>query len=145
MDMILICIMISNNTQNKYLDYTDVIHAAFEFYKNKVANEMRYEKQNNNNFTLVDFFQRLHKKLNRTKDYYIQNIHNILERKESTDPSKYYNFGIFRSVLFVYDKDLDRCMNVLNNTYNLYPVGKGSMQEKSIIVKEILKKTQVKG
>ncbi|MDQ4072870.1 MAG: hypothetical protein M3162_01060 [Thermoproteota archaeon] len=136
--------MISGNTQNKYLDYTDIIHAAFEFYKNKVVNEMRYEKQNNNNFTLVDFFQRLHKKLNKTKDYYIQNIRNILEPMESADPSKYDNIGIFRSVLFVYERDLDRCINLLNTTYNLYPVGKGSMQEKSTLVKEILKKIQVK-
>ena len=50
------------------------------------------------------------------------------------------NIGVLRSVLFVYDKDLERCKELLNRYYNLYPMGEGSIREKSDLVRELLDK-----
>ena len=125
-----------SNSKNVYLKYTDIIHCAFEYYRDTIKKEIKNERENSNNFALIDFFDRIDKSLNRTKDYYIQNIGNIF--KPDNDPNKHPNIGVFRSVLFVYSKDLERCKELLNRHYNLYPVGEGSIKEKYEVVKELL-------
>lgn len=130
--------MIFENPVNEYMRYTDIIHRAFEFYRIKIRSEIKYEQQNNNNFVLIDFFQRIDKSLNDTKEYYISNIKNIIESTENH--KKYRNIGIFKSVLFVYSNDLNRCLDILKNNYSLYPLGEGSIKEKSEIVRELLLK-----
>ena len=130
--------MVFDTPKNNYLRYTDIIHCSFEYYREKLKREIKNEHEKNNNFALIDFFERLEKTLNKTKDYYLNNIGNILGSSEN--PNKYSNIGILRSVLYVYDKDLDRCNDLLNQQYNLYPVGEGSIKDKSTIVKEILDK-----
>jgi len=130
--------VVFDNPQNNYLRYTDIIHCAFEYYRERLKREIKNERENSNNFALIDFFERLEKTLNKTKDYYLQNIGNIIG--SSDEPNKHAHIGILRSVLFVYNKDLDRCNDLLNQQYNLYPVGEGSVKEKSILVKEILDK-----
>ena len=92
------------DAKNNYLSYSDVIHKAFEFYKDKIKIEIKNERQNNNNFVLIDFFERIDKSLNKTKEYYLSNIRNLVESTE--DPNRHKNIGLFRSVLYVYDKDL---------------------------------------
>ena len=130
--------MVFDTPKNNYLKYTDIIHCSFEYYRERLKREIKNEHEKNNNFALIDFFERLEKTLNKTKDYYLNNIGNILGSSEN--PNKYSNIGILRSVLYVYDKDLDRCNDLLNQQYNLYPVGEGSIKDKSTIVKEILDK-----
>jgi hypothetical protein len=130
--------MVFDTPKNNYLRYTDIIHCSFEYYRERLKREIKNEHEKNNNFALIDFFERLEKTLNKTKDYYLNNIGNILGSSEN--PNKYSNIGILRSVLYVYDKDLDRCNDLLNQQYNLYPVGEGSIKDKSTIVKEILDK-----
>ena len=130
--------VVFDTPKNDYLRYTDIIHCSFEYYRERLKREIKKEHENNNNFALVDFFDRLEKTLNKTKDYYIQNIGNIIGSSEN--PNKHPNIGILRSVLFVYSKDLDRCNDLLNQQYNLYPVGEGSIKEKSTRAKEILDK-----
>jgi hypothetical protein len=130
--------MVFDTPKNNYLRYTDIIHCSFEYYRERLKREIKNEHEKNNNFALIDFFERLEKTLNKTKDYYLNNIGNILGSSEN--PNKYSNIGILRSVLYVYDRDLDRCNDLLNQQYNLYPVGEGSIKDKSTIVKEILDK-----
>ena len=130
--------MVFDTPKNNYLRYTDIIHCSFEYYRERLKREIKNEHEKNNNFALIDFFERLEKTLNKTKDYYLNNVGNILGSSEN--PNKYSNIGILRSVLYVYDKDLDRCNDLLNQQYNLYPVGEGSIKDKSTIVKEILDK-----
>jgi hypothetical protein len=130
--------MVFDTPKNNYLRYTDIIHCSFEYYRERLKREIKNEHEKNNNFALIDFFERLEKTLNKTKDYYLNNIGNILGSSEN--PNKYSNIGILRSVLYVYDKDLDRCNDLLNQQYNLYHVGEGSIKDKSTIVKEILDK-----
>lgn len=125
-----------SSSKNIYLKYTDIIQCAFEYYRDTIKKEIKNERENSNNFALVDFFDRIDKSLNKTKDYYIQNIGNIF--KPGYDPNKHPNIGVFRSVLFVYGKDLERCKELLNRHYNLYPAGEGSIKEKSEVVKELL-------
>ena len=131
-------IMVFDTPTYNNLRYTDIIHCSFEYYRERIKREIKNEHDNNNNFALIDFFERLEKTLNKTKDYYLQNIGNIIGSSEN--PNRHSNIGILRSVLFVYHKDLDRCNDLLNQQYNLYPVGEGSIKEKSILVKEILDK-----
>ena len=131
-------IMVFDTPNYNNLRYTDIIHCSFEYYRERIKREIKNEHDNNNNFALIDFFERLEKTLNKTKDYYLQNIGNIIGSSEN--PNRHSNIGILRSVLFVYHKDLDRCNDLLNQQYNLYPVGEGSIKEKSILVKEILDK-----
>ena len=131
-----------DDAKNNYLRYSDVIHNAFEFYKNKIKGEIKNERQNNNNFVLIHFFDRIDKSLNKTKEYYLSNIRNLLESTE--DPNRHKNIGVFRSILYVYDKDLDRCMDLLKHNYNLFPVGNTSIQEKSYLVKDIINKVTLK-
>lgn len=130
------------DAKNNYLSYSDVIHKAFEFYKDKIKIEIKNERQNNNNFVLIDFFERIDKSLNKTKEYYLSNIRNLVESTE--DPNRHKNIGLFRSVLYVYDKDLDRCMDLLKHNYNLFPVGNASIQENSYLVKDIINKITLK-
>jgi hypothetical protein len=130
--------MVFDTPDYNKLRYTDIIHCSFEYYRERIKREIKNEHDNNNNFALIDFFERLEKTLNKTKDYYLQNIGNIIGSSEN--PNRHSNIGILRSVLFVYQKDLDRCNDLLNQQYNLYPVGEGSIKEKSILVKEILDK-----
>ena len=131
-------IMVFDTPNYNNLRYTDIIHCSFEYYRERIKREIKNEHDNNNNFALIDFFERLEKTLNKTKDYYLHNIGNIIGSSEN--PNRHSNIGILRSVLFVYHKDLDRCNDLLNQQYNLYPVGEGSIKEKSILVKEILDK-----
>ena len=131
-----------DDAKNNYLSYSDVIHNAFEFYKNKIKIEIKNERQNNNNFVLIHFFERIDKSLNKTKEYYLSNIRNLVESTE--DPNRHKNIGLFRSVLYVYDKDLDRCMDLLKHNYNLFPVGNASIQENSYLVKDIINKITLK-
>ncbi len=131
-----------DDAKNNYLSYSDVIHNAFEFYKNKIKIEIKNERQNNNNFVLIHFFERIDKSLNKTKEYYLSNIRNLVESTE--DPNRHKNIGLFRSVLYVYDKDLDRCMDLLKHNYNLFPVGNASIQENSYLVKDIINKVTLK-
>ncbi len=130
--------VVFDTPKNNYLRYTDIIHCSFEYYRERLKREIKNEHENYNNFALIDFFERLEKTLNKTKDYYLQNIGNIIG--SSDNPIKHSNIGILRSVLFVYGKDLDRCNDLLNQQYSLYPVGEGSIKEKSTLVKEILDK-----
>jgi len=130
--------VVFDNPNNNYLPYTDIIHCAFEYYRERLKREIKNERENGNNFALIDFFERLEKTLNKSKDYYLQNIGNIIGTSEN--PNKHPHIGILRSALFVYNKDLDRCNDLLNQQYNLYPVGEGSIKEKSSLVKEILDK-----
>lgn len=130
--------MVFDTPNYNNLKYTDIIHCSFEYYRERIKREIKNEHDNNNNFALIAFFERLEKTLNKTKDYYLQNIGNIIGSSEN--PNRHSNIGILRSVLFVYQKDLDRCNDLLNQQYNLYPVGEGSIKEKSILVKEILDK-----
>lgn len=130
--------MVFDTPKNKYLKYTDILHCAFEFYRDTVRKEIKNERENSNNFAVIDFFDRIEKSLNKVKDYYIQQIGNIL--KTDSDPNKHPNIGILRSVLFVYDKDLERCKELVNRYYHLYPVGEGSIKEKSDLVKELLER-----
>jgi hypothetical protein len=125
-----------NSSKNEYLKYTDVLHCAFAYYRDTIRREIRNERGNSNNFALIDFFERIEKTLNRTKDYYIQHISNMF--KPNNDPTKHPNIGILRSVLFVYNKDLERCTDLLNHHYNLYPTGEGSIKQKSELAKELL-------
>ena len=125
-----------NSSKNEYLKYTDILHSAFAYYRDTIRKEIRNERKNSNNFALIDFFERIEKSLNRTKDYYIRHISNIF--KSNNDPNKHPNIGILRSVLFVYNKDLERCTELLNHQYNLYPMGDGSIKEKSELSKELL-------
>jgi len=134
--------MFSNDKQNVDIRYTDLIYDAFEFYKDKIKKEIKNEQQNNNNYALIHFFELIIKALNKTKDYYLLHIHTILQSTEN--PNRNDNIGIFRSILFVYDKDLDRCIDLLKHNYNLYPIGNGSIKEKSDIVKEIINKITLK-
>ncbi|MDF0682173.1 MAG: hypothetical protein P0116_14535 [Candidatus Nitrosocosmicus sp.] len=130
--------MVFDTPNYNNLRYTDIIHCSFEYYKERIKREIKNEHDNNNNFALIDFFERLEKTLNKTKDYYLQNIGNIIGSSEN--PNRHSNIGILRSVLFVYHKDLDRCNDVLNQQYNLYPVGAGSIQDNSMWGQEILDK-----
>ena len=130
------------DAKNNYLSYSDVIHKAFEFYKDKIKIEIKNERQNNNNFVLIDFFEVIDKSLNKTKEYYLSNIRNLVESTE--DPNRHKNIGLFRSVLYVYDKDLDRCMDLLKHNYNLFPIGNASIQENSYLVKDIINKITLK-
>lgn len=130
--------MIFDKPKDVYLKYTDIIHCAFEYYRSRIKREMKNERENSNNFALVSFFERIDKALNRTKEYYISNIGSIIKAPENSN--RHQNIGIFRSVLYVYDKDLDRCKELLNRHYNLYPTGEGSIKEKSEIVKDLLNK-----
>ncbi len=130
------------DAKNNYLSYSDVIHKAFEFYKDKIKIEIKNERQNNNNFVLIDFFERIDKSLNKTKEYYLSNIRNLVESTEN--PNRHKNIGLFRSVLYVYDKDLDRCMDLLKHNYNLFPIGNASIQENSYLVKDIINKIALK-
>jgi len=131
-----------DDAKNNYLRYSDVIHDAFEFYKGKINDEIKNERRNNNNFVLIDFFERVDKSLNKTKEYYLSNIRNLLESTE--DPHRHKNIGVFRSILYVYDKDLDRCMDLLKHNYNMFPAGDASIQEKSYLVKDIITKVTIK-
>ena len=124
------------SSKNEYLKYTDILHCAFAYYRDTIRKEIKNERENSNNFALIDFFERIEKSLNRTKDYYIQHISNML--KPNNDPTKHPNIGILRSVLFVYNKDLERCTYLLNHHYNLYPMGDGSIKQKSELAKELL-------
>ncbi len=128
--------MVFDSSKNKYLKYTDILHCAFEFYRDTVRKEIKNERENGNNFALIDFLDRIDKILNKTKDYYVQHIGNVF--KPDQDPNKLPNIGVLRSVLFVYHKDLERCKELLNRHYNLYPMGEGSIKEKSDIAKELL-------
>lgn len=130
------------DAKNNYLSYSDVIHKAFEFYKDKIKIEIKNERQNNNNFVLIDFFERIDKSLNKTKEYYLSNIRNLVESTEN--PNRHKNIGLFRSVLYVYDKDLDCCMDLLKHNYNLFPIGNASIQENSYLVKDIINKIALK-
>ena len=130
--------MVFDSPKYKYLKYTDILHCAFEFYRDTIRKEIKNERENGNNFALIDFLDRIEKSLNKTKDYYIEHIGNIFEPDH--DPNKHPNIGVLRSVLFVYDKDLERCKELLNRYYNLYPMGEGSIKEKSDLVKELLDK-----
>jgi hypothetical protein len=134
--------MVFDSPKNSYLRYTDIIHCAFEHYRETIKREIKNEHENKNNFALIDFFERLEKTLNKTKDYYLQSIGNIIGSSEN--PNKHPNIGILRSVIFVYNKDLDRCNDLLNQQYNLYPIGEGSVKDKSNLVKEILDKIILK-
>ena len=134
--------MVFDSPKNNYLRYTDIIHCAFEHYRETIKREIKNEHENKNNFALIYFFERLEKTLNKTKDYYLESIGNIIGSSEN--PNKHPNIGILRSVLFVYNKDLDRCNDLLNQQYNLYPIGEGSIKEKSTLVKEILDKINLK-
>ncbi|MBA3749488.1 MAG: hypothetical protein H0X03_01055 [Nitrosopumilus sp.] len=134
--------MFSNDKKNDDIRYTDLIYDAFEFYKDKIKIEIKNEQNNNNNYALIHFFELINKALNKTKDYYLLHIHTILQSNEN--PNKHDNIGIFRSILFVYDRDLDRCIDLLKYNYNLYPIGNGSIKEKSDIVKEIINKITLK-
>ena len=131
-----------DDAKNNYLSYSDVIHNAFEFYKNKIKIEIKNERQNNNNFVLIHFFERIDKSLNKTKEYYLSNIRNLVESTE--DPNRHKNIGLFRSILYVYDKDLNSCMDLLKHNYNLFPVGNASIQENSYLVKDIINKVTLK-
>ena len=62
----------------------------------------------------------------------------------SEDPNRLLHIGILRSVLFVYDKDLERCKDLLNRQFNLFPTGDGSIKEKSALVKDLLEKVSIK-
>ena len=130
--------MVFDSPKYKYLKYTDILHCAFEFYRDTIRKEIKNERENGNNFALIDFLDRIEKSLNKTKDYYIQHISNIFGPDH--DPNKHPNIGVLRSVLFVYDKDLERCKELLNRYYNLYPMGEGSIREKSDLVRELLDK-----
>lgn len=125
-----------NSSKNEYLKYTDILHCAFAYYRDTIRKEIKNERENSNNFALIDFFERIEKSLNKTKDYYIQHIGNIF--KPDNDPTKQPNIGILRSVLFVYIKDLERCIELLNCHYSLYPMGDGSIKGKSELAKELL-------
>lgn len=133
--------MVFDSPNNKYLKYTDILHCAFEYYRDRIRKEVKHERENNNNFVIVDFFDRLDKKLNKTKDYYIQQISNLME---NSDPNSLPHIAVLRSVLFVYDKDLNRCRELLNNQFNLYPVGEGSVKEKSDLVKDLISRVSIK-
>lgn len=124
------------SSKNEYLKYTDVLHCAFAYYRDAIRREIKNERENRNNFALIDFLERIEKLLNKTKDYYIRHIGNII--KPDNDPVKHPNIGILRSVLFVYNKDLERCTDLLNHNYNLYPMGEGSIKERYEITKELL-------
>ena len=130
------------DAKNNYQSYSDVIHNAFEFYRNKIKIEIKSERQNNNNFVLIHFFERIDKSLNKTKEYYLSNIRNLVESTE--DQNRHKNIGLFRSVLYVYDKDLDRCIDLLKHNYSLFPVGNASIQEYSYLVKDIINKITLK-
>lgn len=134
--------MVFDSPNNKYLKYTDILHCAFEYYRDRIRKEIKSERENNNNFIIIDFFDRLDKSLNKTKDYYIQQIEMVL--KSLDDPNSLPHIGILRSVLFVYDKDLNRCKELLNSQFNLYPVGDGSVKEKSDLVKDLLSRVSAK-
>lgn len=134
--------MVFDTPNNEYLKYTDIIHCAFEYYRDRIRSEIKNERENNNNFAVIDFFDRIDKSLNKTKDYYIQQISNVM--KASEDPNRFLHIGILRSVLFVYDKDLDRCKDLLNRQFNLFPTGEGSIKEKSVLVKDLLERVSLK-
>lgn len=133
--------MVFDNPNNKYLKYTDILHCAFEYYRDRIRKEIKHERENNNNFVIVDFFDRLDKSLNKTKDYYIQQISKLME---NSDPNSLPHIAVLRSVLFVYYKDLNRCRELLNNQFNLYPVGEGSVKEKSDLVKDLINRVSIK-
>ena len=134
--------MVFDTPNNEYLKYTDIIHCAFEYYRNRIRSEIKNERENNNNFAIIDFFDRIDKSLNKTKDYYLQQISNVMMASE--DPNRFLHIGILRSVLFVYDKDLERCKDLLNRQYNLFPTGDGSIKEKSALVKDLLDRVSIK-
>ena len=133
--------MVFDSPSNEYLKYTDILHCAFEYYKDRIRKEIKNERDNNNNFVIIDFFDRLDKSLNKSKDFYIQQIGKLMK---NSDPNSLPYIGVLRSVLFVYDKDLNRCKDLLNNQFNLYPVGEGSVKEKSDLVKELLRIASVR-
>ena len=60
--------------------------------------EIKNERENGNNFALIDFLDRIEKILNKTKDYYVQHIGNVF--KPDQDLNKLPNIGVLRSVLF---------------------------------------------
>ncbi len=129
--------MDTEDTQNGFIRYTDVIKKAFDFYENKINNEIKNEQQNNNNVTLISHFETVKDLLNSVQNYYTENI-SLLLQPGREDPNRFENIVIFNSVLSIYDKDLDRCIDLLQKIYQLEFVGSGSIQEESSLIKEII-------
>jgi hypothetical protein len=128
--------MDAEDIQNGFIRYTDVIKKAFDFYENKINNEIKNEQQNNNNVTLISHFETVKDLLNAVYSYFTKNISLILQ--SGGDPNRFDNIVLFNSVLSIYDRDLDRCIDLLQKTYQLEFVGSGSIQEESSLIKEII-------
>jgi hypothetical protein len=129
---------VNNNHQNEYLRYEQMIENAFEHYKNKLQNQNRSEKQNNNNRIVIAQINLIIHSLELQKRNLLSNLTRFFENSSNANSIVFANIVTLRSVLSIYSKDLDRGIVMLENEYEYYLKDHDILKEETELVNEMI-------
>ncbi len=130
--------MINEDYLNGFLRYSRVIENAFNFYKNKLLSQIKLEQQNNNNSVVIAQTNLILHSLDTNRKNVSNNIGVLFENSETHRNSQYLNTALLRSVLNIYEKDLDRGIVLLENEYEYYLKEHDILKEEAELVHELV-------
>jgi hypothetical protein len=115
-----------------------MVENAFNFYKNKLHNQIKLEQQNNDNPVVIAQTNLILHSLDMNKKNILNNIGILFDKSENHGNLQYLNTALLRSVLNIYGKDLDRGIVLLENEYEYYLKEHDILKEEAELVYELV-------
>jgi hypothetical protein len=115
-----------------------MVENAFNFYKNKLHNQIKLERQNNDNPVVIAQTHLILHSLDMNKKNILNNIGILFDKSENHGNLQYLNTALLRSVLNIYGKDLDRGIVLLENEYEYYLKEHDILKEEAELVYELV-------
>ena len=115
-----------------------MVENAFNFYKNKLHNQIKLEQQNNDNPVVIAQTNLVLHSLDMNKKNILNNIGILFDKSENHGNLQYLNTALLRSVLNIYGKDLDRGIVLLENEYEYYLKEHDILKEEAELVYELV-------
>ena len=131
-------IMLDEDCLNGFLRYSRMVENAFDFYKNKLHNQIKLEHHNNNNSIIIAQTNLILHSLDMNKKNVLNNMGILFNKSENHENRQYLNTSFLRSVLNIYGKDLDRGIVLLENEYEYYLKEHDILKEEAELVYEIV-------
>ena len=130
--------MINEDYLNGFLRYSRMVENAFDFYRNKLHNQIKLEQQNNNNPIVIAQTNLILNSLDLNKKTILDNIGILFDKSENYGNREHLNTVFLRSVLNIYGKDLDRGIVLLENEYEYYLKEHDILKEEVELVYELV-------
>jgi hypothetical protein len=131
-------IMLDEDCLNGFLRYSRMVENAFDFYKNKLHNQIKLEHHNNNNSIIIAQTNLILHSLDMQKRNVLNNIGILFDKSENYGSHQSLNITFLRSILNIYGKDLDRGIVLLENEYEYYPKEHDILKEEAELVYELV-------